>query len=146
MDSANSPGKVEPWRQVFREGIAPLLSTAALNALRDAVRRDDATLIQGATSSPPPLACVMEWPVEGACALGYCGWKGEGLTTVAEVEEFFARLCFEIDQRIGEPAGCRWWLNWYDETPRHEMRRELEAELTAELAKRLAGAARASGG
>jgi hypothetical protein len=65
---------------------------------------------------------VQDWPVEGACALGYCGWVGDGLETVGEVEEFFARMCFDVDQQLNELAGCRWWLNWFDETPRDEMR------------------------
>jgi hypothetical protein len=58
------------------------------------------------------------------------------LETVAEVEEFFARVCFEADQRLGEPAACRWFLNWYDEAPRAEMRRLLLAEVNRALALR----------
>jgi hypothetical protein len=120
---------MEAWRKVWREGVAPLLSPAALDALRVVLETDDVRLIQGATTVPPPLQCVQDWPVEAACVLGYCGWQGEGLATVAEVEEFFARMCFEIDSRLGEPAGCRWFLNWADETPRDEMRRLLLGEV-----------------
>ena len=98
---------------------------------------DDPRLLQGATSSPPPLACVQDWPIEGACALGYCGWQGDGLETVSQVEEFFAQVCFEVDKTLGEPAACRWFLNWFDDTPRDEMRRELLIELQRTLAQRL---------
>ncbi len=129
---------MESWRKVWREGMAPQLSPAGLEALRRALMTDDARLLQGATTTPPPLQCVQDWPVEAACVLGYCGWQGEGLETVAEVEEFFARACFEADQRLGEPAACRWFLNWYDETPREEMRRLLLAEVNRSLAQRLA--------
>jgi hypothetical protein len=104
--------------------------------LRRGLVTDDPRLQQGATTTPPPLQCVQDWPVEGACGLGYCGWQGEGLETVAEVEEFFARMCFEIDNRLGEPAGCRWFLNWFDETPRDEMRRHLLVEVNRALAQR----------
>jgi hypothetical protein len=128
---------MESWRKVWREGLEPLLSTAGLEALRRALVNDDPRLLQGATTTPPPLQCVQDWPVEGACALGFCGWQGEGLETVAEVEEFFARMCFEIDQRLGEPAACRWFLNWFDEAPRDEMRRLLLAEVNRALARRL---------
>jgi hypothetical protein len=38
-------------------------------------------------------------------------------------------MCYEIDQKLGEPAGCRWFLNWYDETSREQMRKELSAEV-----------------
>jgi hypothetical protein len=113
--------------------VEPLVSVEGLVALRQALVTDDGRLLQGATTTPPPLACVQDWPVEGACALGYCGWVGDGLETVAEVEEFFARMCFEIDQRLGEPAGCRWFLNWFDETPRDEMRELLLAEVERAL-------------
>lgn len=124
------------WRKVWREGVAPLLSTPALESLQRALTNDDARLLQGVTTTPPPLQCVQDWPVEAACALGFCGWQGEGLETVAEVEEFFARTCFEIDQRLGEPAACRWFLNWFDETPRDEMRAKLSVEVARALAQR----------
>src|SRR5262245_47057777 len=91
---------------------------------------------RGATTSPPPLPCVQEWPVEGACGLGFCGWQGDHLESVAEVEEYFAQKCFEADQILGEPAACRWFLNWFDETPRGQMRRLLLAEVNHTLAQR----------
>jgi hypothetical protein len=127
---------MESWRKVWREGLEPLLTTEALVALQQALQQDDPRLVQGATTSPPPLMCVQDWPVEAACALGYCGWVGDGLETVGEVEEFFARLCFETDCRLGEPAACRWFLNWFDETPRDEMRRELLNEVRRALVQR----------
>ena len=127
---------MDSWRKVWRDGLASLISTEGLESLRAALGNDDARLLQGATTTPPPLQCVQDWPVEGACGLGYCGWQGDGLETVAEVEEYFARMCFEIDQRLGEPAGCRWFLNWFDETPRDEMRRQLLPEVTRAIAER----------
>ena len=128
---------MESWKNTWRKGVAPLLSTGSLEVLRQALVSDDPRLLQGATTTPPPLQCVQDWPVEAACALGFCGWKGDGLETVAEVEEFFARMCFEIDQQMGEPAACRWFLNWFDDTPREEMRRELLVEVQRALARRL---------
>jgi hypothetical protein len=130
---------MESWRKVWQEGVAPLLSTPGLEALARALANDDARLLQGATTTPPPLQCVQDWPVEAACTIGYCGWQGDGLETVAEVEEYFARVCFEVDQALGEPAACRWFLNWFDETPREEVLRELLAEVNRELARRLSG-------
>ncbi len=129
---------IESWRKAWREGLAPQLSTAGLSALRKALLDDDPRLLQGATTAPPPLQCVQDWPVEGACSLGYCGWQGDGLETVGEVEEYFARACFEADKRLGEPAACRYFLNWFDETPRDEMRRQFLAEVNRALAHRLA--------
>lgn len=127
---------LESWRHVFRAGFCPSLSVKGLEVLRDALEADDPRLTQGSTTTPPPLMCVQDWPVEAACAIGFCGWQGEGLHTVGEVEEYFAKCCFEADQRLGEAAACRWYLNWFDDTPRDEMRRELIAEIDRELMAR----------
>jgi hypothetical protein len=120
---------MESWKRVCREGVAPLLSDEALAVLGRALSADSPELVQGATTSPPPLSIVADWPVAGACVLGYCGWRGEGLETVGEVEEFFAKMCYAIDRRLGEAAACRWFLNWFDETPREAMRAALLAEV-----------------
>jgi hypothetical protein len=127
---------METWRKVWREGVAPQLSVAGLEVLQKALQADDERLLQGATTSPPPLHCVRDWAVEGACVIGYCGWQGDGLETVAEVEEFFARVCFEVDKALGEPAACRWFLNWFDDSPRQEVRPQLLAEVQRTLAER----------
>jgi hypothetical protein len=127
---------VTAWQCSFREGIAPLISTRALLALKRALSQDDPALIQGATTDPPPLQAVQDWPVEAACAVGYAGWQGEGLQTVGEVEDYFANVCFGADKALGEPAGCRWLLNWFDETPRGQMRLALLAEIDLALAGR----------
>jgi hypothetical protein len=127
---------MESWRTVWREGFAPVLTLKGLEALRDALQGDDERLIQGSTTTPPPLMCVQDWPVEAACALGYCGWQGEKLETVGDVEEYFARCCFEADQRLGEAAACRWFLNWFDDTPRDEMRKELLGEVERAIDER----------
>ena len=127
---------MESWRHTFRNGFVPVFSTKGLEALRDALRSDDPRLLQSATTQLPPLMCVQDWPVEGADAVAYTGWQGDGLETVGEVEEYFARCCFEADQRLGEPAACRWFLNWYDDTPRDEMRRELLVEVELAIRSR----------
>ena len=130
---------MESWRKVFRQGLAPLLTDDNLRALLRALETDDPRLLQGATTSPPPLQCVQDWPCEAACPIGFCGLS-DGLLTVGEAEEFFAKICFEIDQKLGEPAGCRWFLNWVDDTPRDEMRRLLGEEVRLALAGRGVGA------
>lgn len=122
--------------RVWRDGFAPLLSTPALTALLAALDADNPRLAQGCTTKPPPLMCVQGWPVEAACALGYCGWQGEGLETVGEVEEYFAKRCYEADERLGEPAGSRHFLNWFDDTPRELMRPVLAREVREELDRR----------
>jgi hypothetical protein len=126
------------WRNAWRKGIAPVLSTPQLEALRKALVSDDPKLIQGATTKPPPLHCMQDMPVEGGCLLAFCGWQSEDthLCTVGEVEDFFARLCHEVDMRLDEPAGVRYLLNWYDDTPRAQMISELLPEVELELSNR----------
>jgi hypothetical protein len=131
-----SDRRPQAWQLTFRKGIAPALSTAGLEALRRALLDDSAQLVQGATTQPPPLQAVETWPCEAGCALALACWKGLGLVTVGEVELAFALACCQADERLGEPAGCRWFLNWYDDTPRDEMRRALLAEVNAVLAER----------
>jgi hypothetical protein len=127
---------MQAWQRSFREGIAPLLSTPGLLALKKALAVDDPALIQGATTDPPPLSAVKDWPVEAACAVAYAGWRGKGLETIDQVEDYFVRICFGADKLLGEPAGCRWFLHWFDETPRPQMRLALLAEINLELASR----------
>jgi len=129
------------WQQVWRDGIAPQFGRGQLLALAEALRTDDVRLTQGSTTTPPPLMCVQDWPCEAACALGYCGAVENGgfmVATVGTVEEFFAKACHECSVRMGAPAAERHFLNWFDDTPRDEMRRELLAEVERALAGRVA--------
>lgn len=132
---------MESWRRVWREGFQPIMPEAGLVALLEALQTDDVRIMQGATTSPPPMMCVQDWPCDATDAIGFAGWQGNSLETVGEVEEFFARACFDADQRLGEPAACRYFLNWFDDTPRHEMRRELAAEIAARPVAQLTGVA-----
>jgi hypothetical protein len=129
----------EDWRRVWRTGVAPCLSDAALTALRDGLRDDDERLLQGHTTSPPPLTAVMDWPVEAGCALCYAAWRGDGLTTVEEVEESFGRVCWAAEQTLGEPAAVRHFINWWDKTPRYEAIAALLPEVELALASRREG-------
>jgi hypothetical protein len=116
--------------------LAPQLSVADLFALRSALLGDDARLLQGVVSSPPPLDAMADCEVVGCCAIGYGGWRTRRLRTVGEVEANFHRICDAADAVFHEPAACRFFLNWYDETPRPVVRRELLMEVTLTLRQR----------
>jgi hypothetical protein len=118
---------------IWKQGFQPSISTDGLKALYTALVTDDRRLTQGSTTTPPPLMCVRDWPVEAACAIGFCGWQGDGLQTVGEVEEYFAKACYKADQVMGEPAACRWFLNYFDDSPRDQMRAELAKWIGDEL-------------
>lgn len=124
------------WQTVWRKGFVPGLSTPGLEALRAALQSDDARLRQHHTVLPPAIQSMRKEPVQSACAVGLCGWLGDGLGTVGEIDEFFARKCFETDVRLQEPAVCRHFLNWFDDAPRDEMRSALLAEVEAVLKER----------
>lgn len=130
------------WRAAWRQGITPKLSDRALAALRDGLAANDPRLIQGANTvghfSPlattRPRSSRATLPVAAACPLGFCGWIGDGLETVGEVEEYFADLINACDC-IGLFAG-RWFTCWFDETERSVAFPALLAEVTAEIARR----------
>jgi hypothetical protein len=124
------------WQRIWRSGIAPHLSSAALRALRTALLRDDHRLVQGRTMTPPPLAGLDGAQVEAACAIGWAGWQGDGLATVGELERFFDHICAVADEAVGEPTACRHFLDWFDQTPRPTMRRLLLAEVDESLGRR----------
>jgi hypothetical protein len=112
---------METWRKVWRKGIAPTLSTPALKAIEQALETNDPRLIQGATTSPPPLACVSDWEPDACCLLTYGGWQGDGKKTILDLEQFFADRCNMADDFLGEVSGCRWFLNFWDESPREQV-------------------------
>lgn len=134
------PDPIQTWRTVFRDGFAPILPTNGLEYVAELLRNDSPELIQGATTYPPPITVNQQEAAEAACFLGACG-MGDGCQTVNEVGEFFAKACWDADQKLGEQAACRWFLNWFDETPRAEMRRELLAEVERVIVERKSGVA-----
>src|SRR5216683_6958278 len=109
---------MEKWRRIWREGLAPNLSRAGLLALQSALLDNDPRLLQGAVSSPPTLDALRDCAVNGTCAIGWCGWQGERLRSVGQIEEYFHRICDAADAAFGEPAACRFFLNWYDAAAR----------------------------
>jgi hypothetical protein len=124
------------WQNVFRVGLAPQLTEDDLLALARGLEDDDKRLAQGYTTDPPPMKGLWDFPVCACCPISFVGLAARGLTTVGQVDEWFAKACFEIDRLFGEAASSRWLLNYLDDTPRERMREELLAEVRAELARR----------
>lgn len=121
------------WREVWYRGASALADREGLESLLAACRRDDPRLVQGATTSPPPMVYTQDWPVEGCDALSWLFWREGLLESVGEVEEAFARACYEIDRLLGEPAACRHFLNWFDEGTRENVLRDLGAAVELSL-------------
>lgn len=120
----------EGWRRAWRTMVGCRAAwpgaREALGRLSVALSAGDGRLVAGATTVPPPLMCVQDWPVEKADAVAWLGLDrplptaeefaagAAGAPTVGEVEEGFARLCSECDAAMGVPAACRAFLNWFD--------------------------------
>lgn len=128
---------MESWQKVWREGFAPLLSDAALEALRRGLMTNDPQLIQGVITMPTMTLHNQQGPVAGACALGYARWKGEGTKTVADIVDSFRELCDLAEQAMRAPASCRWFFKWFDKTPRDQAFCQLLAEVERTLVFRL---------
>jgi len=127
---------MELWRKVWRNGLVPQLSTNELLALKHGLETDDPKLVQGITTSPPAIDIFATSQVEFCCGLTYSSWKGENKTTVAEADARYTQLCQNTDELLGEPGVSRFFLNWFDETPRVEMRRQLLTEVVIALSNR----------
>lgn len=124
------------WQVMFRKGFMPQWSTETLQSVRALLLADDVRIIQGKTTLPPPLLCHQDWPVEACDVIAYCSTPDAFDATVGECEEGFARACFSADNTVGEPAACKWFLDWFDLHPRPQVFAELLAEIDAELRRR----------
>lgn len=127
---------MQAWKRVWREGLLPSISTPGLQALERGLATDSSELVQKATTSPPPMQVVQDWNVEAADAIAYAAWKGDGCNTVSEAEEAFAVVCWQCDEKLGEPAICRKFLNFWDDEPRNEVFQKLLYEVRLGLTKR----------
>lgn len=117
---------MESWEHVFRHGLSPSLTLEGLQALAHAIEADDEHLIQGATTEPPALNCTRDWFPNGCCAVAYAVWKGSDASAesvnLEYIEEGFAEASYQCGKRLNESSSVRYFLNWYDQTPRNEMR------------------------
>lgn len=126
---------MEKWRIVWRDGIAPNLPVDGLRALLKALVEDDKALVQGRMCSPPVYKGFENQLIVAACAISYPGWCS-GMRTVGELEKFIGKICDAADKKFEEPAACRYFINWFDSSPREVMRRELIPEVQLEISKR----------
>lgn len=127
---------MEPWRNIWRTGIAPLLSSSSLLAIQHALEDDDPHLAQGCIVFPKPVPSCWDLPPLALGLFAYCGMEGEGLSTIFEVSDFHDRLMIAVDQRLGDPGATREFLNWFDGVPRQVIRAELLPEIAMELSGR----------
>ena len=133
--------QVISWRKVFTDGFAPGISDDGLAMLRDELLAwPGGRLIQGQTTFPSPAdpGNYKDVPCKKACAIGLAGWAACGdRATAGEVEDLFARLCFDADEAIGEQYVCRHFLNWFDGTHMSVVAKDLVPVIEEILSSRL---------
>src|SRR5262245_20589735 len=85
-DDLDFPRFSPDWQRVLVDGFFPLMPTAGLQALAQALRENDPELLQEQTTSGDYLGSP-----EGACMIAYPFWKSDGIETVVELNFAFAR-------------------------------------------------------
>jgi hypothetical protein len=141
--------ETERWRIAWRDCIAPLMSERALKVLAEALETDDQRLVQSGTVVPDGHPMLAEREPTGACAIGLMGWLGYELRTAEKVIDFFERTSERAihnaillaqdrgednkQQRTGA-AMMGDFLEWFDSSPRDQMRFDLLQEVWRSLA------------
>ena len=126
-------------RDVWRVGLAPLLTLEQLEKLRIALVTNDKRLEQGVTVLPRVIEEEDPTEATAACLIGFCA-LGE-LRRSASIEEWFANICYRIDvvmRELREPGRISHLLCWFDDTSRAQMRADLLTEVQRTLAERRA--------
>jgi hypothetical protein len=131
------------WKKVWHDGIVPQLPQKGLEALRDALLADSEELQQGFLAYrqeqvAPNHAHVTadEGPVNRACAVGLCLWKGYGLTTIEEVRSKFNPIDTEAAVLLndrGDDIDVRAFYDFFDSATREELRSQFLPEVEAAL-------------
>lgn len=101
---------MELWREVWREGFAPQLSTRQLTELRDRIKEQPDRFIAGRTFLPHPVhhdrPCA-------ACVLGWLAWGGDPEMSIAEGMTNYRDLLVWAQQRL-TVAGIKPFFAWFD--------------------------------
>lgn len=118
---------MESWRKAWREGIAPQLSIAGLERLRQHLEEGGRLLLQGATTHPPAYTANLDLPVECCCPIGTALLTNGA--TVRDIINQFSDVCDSASWRLGEQSACRYFLNWWDENNKQLVVTELLAEI-----------------
>jgi len=117
--------ELEPWRDVWRRGIAPGLSAHQLRLLADALRCDDPLLIQGSITRGA-----------GMCLIGFCGAcdPAQELYSAQDIEDYFTHFTHWANRRLSPVRVASSFVHWYDYAKRREMIAALLPEVERSLA------------
>lgn len=132
--------EITAWQRAFRDGIAPNLSDNELACLAEGIRNKDERIVNGCGIVPEPSPMNSAKTPTHADPVNYAIWVGnKDVQTVGDLEERSARVMFEADQILGQPAAVRYLLNWIDDNPLETTMPQLLA-LVEEIIRARAGA------
>lgn len=124
------------WQRCWRGGLADLLPTKGLVALREALIVDSRRLVQEVTAIDGDGEGYDPYVVAACCPLAYCGWKTGEVISIEDAIAYVDVLRQRQKRRSKDGSGVRDFIQWVDSTPRKQMRRELLAEVTRTLIER----------
>jgi hypothetical protein len=119
------------WAKVFREQIAPKLSTLELEKLYEGLQSDDPNLVQGSCFAFADDGCT----AVGGCAILYGMVKANPNANSHNLKKRF----WEIRQTKGDTLGIperNEFLDWFDNQSRTTVRVGLSVVVLDELNKR----------
>lgn len=123
----------EATRRVFHEGFVPLLKDEELWVLKGWLTMAPERFKQGYTLYPVPTPAEEPYMMpDCGCLITNIG-RINMLKYADELYEYFARMCYNIDQNMGEPSAVRYLLNWYDDSPWEDVKNGSIEELEAAL-------------
>lgn len=123
---------MEQWRRYFRHGIAPLVENAQLEYVLGILKSDSEKMCQGDTVILRKVIAESgltyyhgDLPPVSGCFVSLIHMSDEKLTANEVDAKFGPFLC-----RVGLNHGLSsHFINWFDDSPREEVRRELIAEI-----------------
>ena len=128
---------MEAWRKTWRDGFAVVLPIQGLVGLLAALEKDDQRLLTGATCWPPPLQSCQNDFTEKACGIAWAAAYGAPDSyPVGELETLFAKACWDASALLGDGSACRYFLSYWDETPREQLRKQMIPELRLAISNR----------
>lgn len=111
-----------------------LVSRPTVESLREALASDDLRLIQR-ESVRPGSHDAGELDCEGACLIGFLGWREAGAVRVWQVDRQFYRLCNDLLRASPTWLPAFPLVTYWDDTPRDEAFAAVLAEVEAYLAQ-----------
>jgi len=128
--------ELEPWKNVFRNVIAPALTREELETLYNGLARADSAILQGGVCLPAPYHVNMRKRLTACDPILYGPWKCGRIKNVEDALQLTDSVSIEADMTIGVPGALNLFFEWWDKTPREAAVNALAAEVSLMVADR----------